>query len=442
MNEKKTFVLDSSVLIHDPSAFDNFEEHDIILPYIVVHEIDGLRKAPNGRGYAAREIIKKIDQFNKISTDLSNIPLGEGKGLLSVSLSGMPPNIDFTSNIAKSLRDDIIIKCALELQKTNSNVVLVSKDIGQRIKASTQGIKVEDYLNSKVKNWEQRYTGLHKDEIVLSAPVTGDPYNAVIEAPNFLVNNEFCYVKFADYENLESILYRNKNGFLKPVPDFKRGIQEIRPLDDCQRMALDVLTDPDVLLVALAGTHGSGKTLLSLASAIEQYDNDEIESIMYVKPIIPVGGRDLGYLPGDKEEKLANWAKPIFDNLKVIEMKQGKKYGDEFFEDDLNLELEAYTYMRGRTFHNTFIILDELQNTSPLEARTALSRIGENSKCVLLADLTQIDNPYTDAESCGFSAAVEALKDHSLFAAVPLIKSQRSEVAELVAQRMNKTIEY
>ena len=440
MSEKKTFILDTSVLIHDPNAFSNFDEHNIIIPYIVIHEIDGLRKAPNGRGYAAREFIKQIDKFNKVSKDLSNVPLGENKGIFSIVLDGMPKNLDFASDIPKTLRDDIVINCARELQKKNSNVILVSKDIGQRIKASINGISVEDYLNSKIKNWEQRYTGLHNEEIVLPPPEGGDPYKAHLESPDYLLHNEFCYVKFEKYENVPGILCRNKKGVLKPVPDHKKGIQGIKPIDDYQRMAMDVLLDPDIPLVAISGTHGSGKTLMSLAAAIEEYESGQIENIMYVKPIIPVGGRDLGYLPGDKEEKLASWAKPIFDNLKIIEMKQGKKYGNEFLEDSLNLELEAYTYMRGRTFHETFVILDEVQNSTPLEIRTALSRIGEKTKCVMLADLTQIDNPYTDAESCGFSSASEALKDHPLFAVVPLLHSQRSEVSELVAVRMNPSI--
>ena len=436
MTDKKTFVLDTSVLIHDPSAFFNFDEHNIILPYIAIHEIDGLRKAMNGRGYAAREVIKQLDEFNKISPNFSNISLGPEKGSFSISLAAMPKNIDFTSAINKSLRDDIVINCAIELQGTIDNVTLVSKDMGQRIKAAIKGIQVEDYLNTKIKNWENRYTGLHQNEVILDRPSSGDPYNSELKAPDYLLHNEFCYVKFDGYDNVDSILYRNKNGNLIPVSDYKTGVHGIKPRDDYQRMAMDVLIDPDVPLVALNGIAGSGKTITALAAAIQQYEDGEVETIMYVKPIIPVGGRDLGYLPGDKDEKLANWTKPLFDNLKVIEMSQGKKYGENVFEENFDLELEAYTYMRGRTFHETFVMLDETQNVNFLEIKTALSRIGERTKCVMMADLSQIDNPYTDAESCGFSIAVESLKNHPLFAVVPLINSQRSKVSELVAERM------
>jgi len=364
--------------------------------------------------------------------------LGENKGNLSISLKGMPEKLDFSSEIQKSLRDDVIINCAKDLKKTNKNIILVSKDIGQRIKSSVNGIVVQDYLNSKVKDFENRYTGLRKEEVILPPPKSGDPEKASIKSPDFLMHNEFCYVKFEGYENVPGLLYRNKKGRLHLVPDYKKGVCGIKPMDDGQRMAVDLLLDDDVKLIAIAGMAGAGKTILSLAAAIQYYENQNIDSIMYVKPIIPVGGRDLGYLPGDKDEKLKNWAKSLFDNLKIIEMKYGKKYGEEFFTEDINFELEAYTYMRGRTFHNTFVMLDELQNCSILEARTALSRIGENSKCVLLADLTQIDNPYVDAESCGFSVSVEALKDHPLFGAVPLVKSQRSAVSSLIAERMNK----
>jgi len=434
--EKKTFVLDTSTLIHDPLSIFNFEEHDIVIPYIVIHEIDGLRKAPNGRGYAAREFIKKLETFNQANDHFEAVELGDNKGIFSISLSGLPTNIDLASNIPKSLRDDIIINCAKALQTEKPNIVLVSKDIGQRIKASIQGVNTEDYLNTKVKNWENRYTGLHQDTVILPSPINGDPYNTILTSPDYLFHNEFCYVQFEGYDNVPGILCRNQKGILVPVPDYKSGVQGIKPLDDNQRMLMDVLSDVSVSLIAVSGLAGSGKTLVSLSAAIEQYENGLVETIMYIKPIIPVGGRDLGYLPGDKDEKLNNWAKPLFDNLKVIEMKHGKPYNTEF-GSSLNIELEALTYVRGRTFHKTFIILDECQNCIPIEVRTALSRIGEKTKCVMLADLTQIDNQYTDAESCGFSVAVEAMKDSPLFAVVPLFNSHRSEVAELVAKRMN-----
>lgn len=359
MNNKKTFVLDTSVLIHDPSAIFNFEENDVIIPYIVIHEIDGLRKSPNGRGFAAREVIKQIEKFNQETQNLSKVSLGENKGNLSISLKGMPEKLDFSSEIQKSLRDDVIINCAKDLKKTNKNIILVSKDIGQRIKSSVNGIVVQDYLNSKVKDFENRYTGLRKEEVILPPPKSGDPEKASIKSPDFLMHNEFCYVKFEGYENVPGLLYRNKKGRLHLVPDYKKGVCGIKPMDDGQRMAVDLLLDDDVKLIAIAGMAGAGKTILSLAAAIQYYENQNIDSIMYVKPIIPVGGRDLGYLPGDKDEKLKNWAKPLFDNLKIIEMKYGKKYGEEFFTEDINFELEALTYVRGRTLHNTFIMLDE-----------------------------------------------------------------------------------
>jgi PhoH-like ATPase len=435
---KKKFVLDTSVLIHDPSAIYNFDEHDVFLSYVTILEIDGLRKVPNGRGQAAREFIRQLDSLSQKSPTLVNVTLGENKGDLSVSMLGIPGNLDVASEIPKAFRDDVIIQCAKELQKSHENVILVSKDVGQRIKSAINSIPAQDYLNTKIKNWDQHYTGLHSETLVLPPLKNGDPYKDIIPAPDYLYHNEFCHVKFENYDNVAPILCRKKWDRLILVPDFKTGVQGIYPIDEYQRMAFDVLLDPEVLIVAISGLAGSGKSLMSIAAAIEAYENSKIETIMYVKPIIPVGGRDLGYLPGDKEEKLMNWAKPFYDNLKVIEMAKGKKYGGDMFSDPaLNVELEAYTFMRGRTFHNSWVICDEMQNTNILEARTALSRMGEKSKCVILADLTQIDNPYTDAESCGFSVAVESLKDHPIFAAVPLIRSKRSEISKLIAERMN-----
>lgn len=434
---KKNFVLDTSVLIHDPSAFFNFKDNNIILPYMVVHEIDGLRKAPNGRGHSAREVIRQIDQFSNESSDLKNISLGEDKGEFSIYLEELPQEINYAVEIPKSLRDDIIIKCVKKLQENFHDVVFVSKDIGQRIKASVQGINAQDYMSSKVKDVNIVYKGLHEEVIVVPPPVNGDPYHDLIDAPEGILENEYCYVKFDTYDTIDPILYRKKGNKLIIIDYYKQGVSGIKPFDDHQRMALDALMDDNIKIVAISGVAGSGKTILSLASAIDSYKNGKIKTLMYVKPIVPVGGRDLGYLPGDKDEKLANWTKPLFDNLKVIEMNTGEiLHGDFQGENNLEIELEAYTYMRGRTIHDTFVILDETQNCVFLEMRTALSRMGEKTKCVILADTTQIDNPYVDAESCGFSRAVESLKDHPLFASVHLEKSKRSDISKLVAERM------
>lgn len=450
MPEKKVFVVDTSVLIHDPSAITQFEENDVILPYVVLHELDGLRKAPNGRGLAAREAIRKIENLTEGFRGIDKIPLGEGLGLFSVSTEGMNEEVTDIGSLPKSARDDLVIRCASVLGKTQENVIIVSKDVGLRLKAMTPlwNVEAQDYLKSKIDS-HNSYTGLHKEQLTVSkaeneALLSGNPVNA----PSVLLPNEFVYIRGEEYSSL--LLCRNKKGKLTPVPTFGKGIcGGIKPYDDHQRMLLDVLLDDDVPCVAAYGPAGSGKTLLATAAGMQGINEKTIEQIMYMKPIVPVGQKDLGFLPGDKNEKLYEWLKPVFDNLKIIEMYLGKKAsgakgGDDEVRQPLGerlvnsgqLEMEAYAYLRGRNIHGAWVILDETQNTTRLEIRTAMTRMGEGTKCVLLADLSQIDNQYVDAESCGITVTIESLKGSDLFAVVPLVASQRSQLSQLVTERM------
>ncbi len=326
-------------------------------------------------------------------------------------------------------------------------MIIVSKDTGLRLKASILGLEAEDYKNSKIIDWESRYTGLHPTTITVKTKRGQDLLLGEVAAPDDIIENEFCHIIAENYENVGTILCRRKNGLLVPVPDWKRGIGGVRPMDDNQRMAMDVLMDRDVPCVVLMGPAGGGKTLLSLAAGLEYLDNSEVEKLMAIKPIIPVGGHDLGYLKGDKEDKLLNWLKPVFDNLQAIEMFRGRRRND-IDDDDFHrslgekmlesgsLELEALTYMRGRHLHGYWVILDEAQNTTEHEIKTALTRIGEGTKVVILADPSQIDNHYVDTQSCGAARVVEKLKGSSLFAVVTLSESQRSPFTKLVADRL------
>lgn len=432
---RKLFVLDTSVLIHDPHALHSFEEHDVVLPYVVLHEIDGLRKAPNGRGAAAGAVIRDLEALRLAHSSLTNIPLGPQSGTLSIYMADgaeFPPAED----VPKSLRDDVIIRCASALGEQHPHVVVVSKDVGLRLKASVHGLRAEDYLRGKVTDWEHRYTGLHAETLVLEERLGEVLHRGEAPAPDCLLENEFCYATLAGHAQMGRFLCRNRQGRLHPLPEKPRAIQGIRPLDDYQRMALDVLMDDGVKCVALLGVAGGGKTLLALAAGLEHLEDQEHESILAIKPIVPVGRRDLGYLKGDKEEKLYSWLMPVFDNLRVLQMHRKHGLDYELLRESGQIQMESYTYLRGRTLHGYWVILDEMQNTTQLEATTALSRMGEKTKCVLLADVTQIDNPYVDAQSCGATVAVERLKGSPLFAAVPLSISQRSEFAQLVTDRM------
>ena len=432
---RKLFVLDTSVLIHDPGALHSFHEHDVVLPYVVLHEVDGLRKAPNGRGAAANAVFRDLETLRASHPSLTDVPLGPASGHLSIY---MPQGLEFPSveDIPKSLRDDMIIRCAQQLAREHPAVVVISKDLGLRLKASVHGLQAEDYLRGKVTDWEHRYTGLHAEVLTIEEGLGEVLHEGGAPAPDVLLENEFCYVTLRGHEQMGRFLCRRKLGKLHCVPEKWRAVQGIKPLDDYQRMALDVLMDDDVKCVALLGVAGGGKTLLALAAGLEHLESQEHESILAIKPIVPVGRRDIGYLKGDKDEKLYSWLMPVFDNLRVLQMHRKQGLDLEMLRETGQLQMESYTYLRGRTLHGYWVILDEMQNTTRLEATTALSRMGEKTKCVMLADVTQIDNPYVDAQSCGATVAVERLKDSPMFAVAPLNISQRSDFAQLVADRL------
>jgi len=432
---RRSFVLDTSVLIHDPDALFAFDEHELILPYVVVHEVDGLRHSPNGRGAAANQVVRHLEELRLKQPSLRDVPLGDQGGLLSVYLPdgiSLPPAED----VPKSLRDDLIIACAKEISTVRSEVIIVSKDLGLRVKASAHGLAAQDYRRSKVQQVDYACAGLHPEVLEIPAAYGPDLHTDTVPAPEGLVENEFCYVTLAGHASSGQFLCRHKQGKLHLVPTKWRNTQGIKPLDDQQRMAMDVLLDEDVRCVALIGVAGGGKTLLALAAGLEMLDAHEYESIVAIKPIIPVGKRDIGYLKGDKEEKLYSWLMPIFDNLRVLQMYRKRPLDPELMRESGQLQMESMTYLRGRTLHGYWVILDEMQNTTPLEATTALSRIGERTKCVVLADPSQIDNPYVDAQSCGAAFAVNKLQNHAMFAVVPMTVSQRSPFAQLVADRM------
>ncbi len=435
---KRTYVLDTSVLIHDPDALQSFQEHDLVLPYVVIHEVDGLRRSPNGRGAAASQVVRHLEELRLKQPTLRDVPLNDEGGLLSVYVPegiALPPAED----VPKSLRDDLVIACAREISAVREDVIIVSKDLGLRVKASAHGLTAQDYRRSKVVQADYAYTGLRPGVLEIPAEHGQDLHTDSVPTPEGLMENEFCTIVLEGHPSAGQFLCRNKQGQLHLVPTKWRSIQGIKPLDDHQRMALDVLLDEDVRCVALIGVAGGGKTLLALAAGLEMVEAHEYESILAIKPIIPVGGRDIGYLKGDKDDKLYSWLMPIFDNLRVLQMYRKHPLDSEMLRESGQLQMESITYLRGRTLHGYWVILDEMQNTTPLEATTALSRIGERTKCVLLADPSQIDNPYVDAQSCGAAFAVNKLQNHPMFAAVPMTVSQRSPFAQLVTDRMRQT---
>jgi PhoH-like ATPase len=445
---RKFFVVDTSVLIHDPEALTKFGENHLVIPYIVVHELDMLRKSQSERGVAARRIMRQLESIRlRMVESASRKVLVSPNTEAGCTLSfedphelGVPHHE--LSEVSSHVHDDLIIDCAKDLiweaKGAKSEVKLISKDIGLRVKASLMGVAAEDYQQDKV---EEGYTGIRRETIILPLDHPDDLLDGSVKAPEYLLENQFCYVQAEGYENVPAILMRRKRGQLKVVGEWSHGISGIGALDDEQRMALEVLMDEDVTCVALLGVAGCGKTLLSLAAALQQLDHSEVERIVAIKPVVSVNGRDIGYLKGDKEEKLSNWHKPFSDNLKVIQMYSGKGGNGDLGEAmlmDGRLELEAITFMRGRHLHGKFVIVDETQNCSIHEMRTVLTRTGEKSQLALLADTSQIDLQYLDAQSCGIAQVVDKLKGDPEFAVVKLERSQRSSFAQLAANKLSE----
>lgn len=443
----KFFVIDTSVLIHDPKALSKLGDNHIIIPYVVVHELDDLRKSQSEKGFAARAVMRQLEDIRLRMAEASSRevlvnPDDENSGVISFEnpMELSVPHREL-SGVSTHAHDDLIIDCTKDqlwkAEGCNSEVRLISKDIGLRVKSSLMGITAEDYKQSKVK---EAYTGIHDGIVTLQLDNADDLLREKADAPEYLLENQFCYAQVEGYEGVEPILMRNKGGKLKRVGEWGYGISGIGALDDEQRMAIEVLMDEDVTCVVLLGVAGCGKTLLSLATALQKLEESEVERIVAIKPIVPVNGRDIGYLKGDKEEKLSNWHKPFADNLKVIQMYSGKGGNGDLGESmlmDGRLELEAITFMRGRHLHGMFVIVDETQNCSVHEMKTVLTRVGDKSQLALLADPSQIDLPYMDKESCGVMQVVDKLKGSPEFAVVTLRRSQRSTFAQLAADRLS-----
>lgn len=430
---KKAYILDTSTIIHDPMSFLNFEENDVFLPLIVLNEIDNLRKAENGRGRNAREFVRQIDAIiqEQGTIEKAMLPGGGRLGVLDYPVKESPKN------------DLIIIGNSMEFLKEHgaeyTKVCLVSKDIGLRVVAHASGIMAENYENDIIglKNSDEVYTGVYTDEYIadpkLISEVWKSGYANIPEDLKGMLENQFATILCGASG---SAIVRRVGDKLKHVD--KKTVYGVTSKNARQHMGLELLMDPTVHLVVLFGPAGTGKTLISLAAGLAQaVEKSPIyDRLICMKPIIPCGGKDLGALPGTKEEKLSPWLAPYFDNLGFLGKKagmSGKNYAETLMDQD-KLELEAMTYIRGRSIPNTWIILDESQNLSPRELKTALTRTGEGSKVIVLADPSQIDTPYLDRESSGVTRLVEKLKGNKIFGAVAFDKSERSELAALVAE--------
>ncbi len=433
----KTFVIDTNVLIHRPDAILSFKDSEVVIPIWVLEELDKLKSEPEGRGRSARAAIRFLNEVSNHGNLQQGVKLESG-GMLRVVL-------DFDRSVEDSLSsskmDNKIILCAKYLQSSslerrNPDVFFVSKDINARIKATSIGIKAVDYEKHKV-NIQYLYDGfreLHGDKQLMEALKADD--QAPMPEMTVFPNQYLILRESADAKAFLLARCDVTNKRLVMVDTFHEPILGIRPLNPEQRIALDLLLNDDIKLVTLIGKAGTGKTLLSLAAGLKNTMEDKnYTRVLLSRPVIPMG-KDIGYLPGAKNQKMSHWMQPLFDNLEyIIEVahKQNLKSIDQVLNNKI-IEIEALTYIRGRSLPKQYIIIDEAQNLSPHEVKTIVSRAGEGTKVVITGDPHQIDNPYLDAESNGLTCLVEAFRDVDIAGHVTLGRSERSRLAELASE--------
>ena len=442
---KKIFILDTNVMIHDPDSIFNFDDNDVYLPIYVIEEIDKLKRYNDGVGKAARDTSKNINGLckyengeNKSLLDgISNDKGGIFKIVVSNDYEQYLPN-----SIDKRLADNKILGLALKIKDENKNkkVILVSKDMNVRIKANVLGLTAVDYIKDKI-NSEQLLDGnieinIDKDKFKLL-----EKANIVDRA---LLTDKIPYanelVKFINEDRAIFTIYKKERDKFEKQTYFDTKIWGVNGRNDEQKQALELLMDTRIKLVTLIGKAGTGKTVLAIASALEQVVERKLyKKIFIARPVIPMG-KDIGFLPGNEKEKMKPWMLPIYDNIEFLASNKSQSNSVDAEKVIIGLEslgllkVEPLTYIRGRSIPQGFIIIDEAQNLTPHEVKTIITRVGKDTKIVFTGDLEQIDSPYLDANSNGLSYIVEKLKDETIVGHIRLVKGERSEVAELASQ--------
>ena len=405
---KKTYVLDTSVYLTDANSLSAYQNNDIVIPFKVLEEIDGHKKRQDSVGTNARKIIRKLDSLRERGSLYKGVRIEKGKGLVLVKnfeLSEFP--IDFNPEIP----DNKIIGVALTESRLNPNrkVIVVSRDINMRVKCDSLGLLTEDYIiNQVVKNTDNLYTGFKThlvDDELIEQFYNGDKIFLEKEEISMYPNQYLMLVSSSNDKKSALAKFINYLTPLKRIhPQHNNGIWGINSRNKEQSFAFDLLMDPAVSVITLVGKAGSGKTLMAIAAGLSQVVESDADAkyrrLVVSRPIQPMG-KDIGYLPGSMEEKMNPWLAPIQDNLQFL--MGNDKTTLKMYTDNGTIEIEALTYIRGRSIANSFIIIDEAQNLSAHELKTILTRVGENTKIVLTGDVEQIDNVYVDETSNGLT---------------------------------------
>lgn len=435
----KIFVLDTSVILYDHNAFENFQEHDVAIPIQVLEELDNMKSGNDTRNFEARSFIRLMDDLSRNHLINKWQPInGKSKGNFKVIMDAKNTATDAEVVFGSDKIDHRILNAALSLQEEHpeKKVVLVSKDICLRLKAKALALHAEDYETGKIKNLADLYTGETTLDKVPDKLISGLNKAESISVDDFemppYASNHF-YILNGKKGSIPGF-YNSKTAQLEKITE--QPVFNIHPKNIEQSFAIHALLHPDIKLVTIQGNAGTGKTLLALAGALEQ--RKYYRQIFVTRPIVPLSNKDIGFLPGDIKSKIDPYMAPIWDNLKFIkdqfaddEKMQAKI--DELVTND-KISIAPLAFIRGRTLSKIFFIVDEAQNLTPHEVKTIISRAGENSKFVFTGDIYQIDTPYLDAESNGLSYLIDKAKGHPLYAHITLQKGERSELANLATE--------
>lgn len=443
----KHFVLDTNVLLHNPNAIFLLADNEIIIPFEVLEELDKFKTGNDDLGRNARAVIRHLDRLRQSGKLADGVKVEETGGVVRIVLpteSPLPPGMSSNSP------DNRIISVAFDLHQAGKRVTFISKDINARIKSDALGIHTEDFEAQKV-DFEHLYSGWRE----IKAPA--DTINRLfqdrqlkLDVRDPFIANEFVLLRDEiDPSHTALGRYKSDLGALIPVRPRRGPVFGILPRNLQQTMALELLMDDSIKLVSLIGSAGTGKTLLAVAAGMSKVLNEQIyQKLLVARPIMPLG-RDIGYLPGDKDEKLTAWMQPIFDNMSYLLSNRLTNEGHPQHATLSSVEqrikqlveagsvvMEPLTYIRGRSIPHQFMIVDESQNLTPHEVKTIASRVGEGTKLILTGDASQIDNPYLDSSSNGLSYLVERMKDKGIVGHVTLAKSERSELASLITAEL------
>jgi PhoH-like ATPase len=431
----KNYVLDTNVLLHDARALYAFADNNVVIPIYVLEEIDTFKKDQSELGRNARQIARLLDEYRSNNGGLSHAQKLENGGTVRVALSKNPmknPSYDSRS------MDQRILELAIEVRDADPKTptVMVTKDVNMRIRGDALGLLTADYEPERI-SVDELYPG--NRELLVPSNVIDDFFrdgSVVVDAPGLHANE---YLTLKD-EAGKSALTRWDKGIGKAVPvkKLREGVWGIKPRNREQHFALDLLLNEDIKLVTLVGKAGTGKTLLAIAAGLQKVtEEQQFAKLLVSRPIFPLG-RDIGYLPGDIEEKLNPWMQPIYDNLELLlglnktDKKDGRSYAELV---DLGfVEIEPLTYIRGRSLPNVYMIVDEAQNLTPHEIKTIITRAGEGTKIILTGDPYQIDHPYLDSSNNGLTTVAERFKNEAIAGHVILTKGERSPLAELATQ--------